>query len=44
MSTDHDSFGVAAERVLQYPGELGVAVGDVSTLAVHQGRDDVAQS
>ncbi len=42
-STHHNGFGVAAERVLQESGELGVPVGDVSTLPVHQGRDNVPQ-
>mmetsp|Transcript_7302 Transcript_7302/g.18852 ORF Transcript_7302/g.18852 Transcript_7302/m.18852 type:complete len:202 (-) Transcript_7302:123-728(-) len=40
---NHHGLGVAAQRVLQQPRQLGVAVGDVAALAVHQGADDVAQ-
>ena len=40
---DHQRLGVAAERVLQETGQLGVAVRDVGRPAVDQRRDDVAQ-
>lgn len=40
----HDRLGVAAQRVLEETGELGVAVRNVRALAVYQGRYDVAQS
>lgn len=41
--THHDSLGVATQRVLQQPRQLGVAVRDVGRLAVHQGRYNIAQ-
>ena len=34
-------FGVAAETVLQQPGELGVSVGHVRALGVDEGLDHV---
>lgn len=41
--TYHDGLGVAPQRVLQQSGELGVAVGDVRGLPIHQTGDDVPQ-
>mmetsp|Transcript_49217 Transcript_49217/g.111493 ORF Transcript_49217/g.111493 Transcript_49217/m.111493 type:complete len:244 (-) Transcript_49217:168-899(-) len=40
----HHRLGVAAQRVLQQARELGVAVGDVRGLAVHERGDHVPQS
>jgi hypothetical protein len=40
----HDSLGVTSEGVLQKTGELGIAIGDVARLRVHERGNDVAQS
>ena len=41
---NHDSFGIASQRILEQPGQLGIPVGDVMGLAIDQSRDHVAQS
>ena len=42
-SAYHDCLRVASQGVLQESGELGVTVGDVAALPVHQVGDDVAK-
>jgi len=39
----HERFRVAAQRVLQEPGQLRVAIRDVLPLAVHQRRNHVPE-
>ncbi len=39
----HKRFGVTTKGVLEQPRETRVTVGNVRTLAIHQGRNYVAQ-
>ena len=40
---NHDCFGVATKTILQYAGQLGVAIRDVRAFRIREGRDNMAQ-